>query len=126
MTQQEQNHKAIISKDLLPRINQLGFSGWKHHLKSLLFDFMADSDVSNCEIAEKHLVKYERMETTSLLELAILKHKVCADAAFSSMQEVYDYVALEGEFNSQAFLRSQRMTCGSNVIIPLVVEYLWK
>lgn len=110
--------------NLLPRINQLGFSRWRYDSLSLLYTFITHTTSANYEITAQCLAKYERMEITSLLELAIVKYTVCTDTGFSSMQEVYDYNAHENGFDQHAFLRSQRITCGSNVIIPLVMKYL--
>jgi hypothetical protein len=127
---QQQAHEHVqagiaIATSLQPRINTLGHTAWQQHVQSLLYSRIMNTDEGVSDsLVKRYLAKYELMERTSLLELVVLKHEVQNDGTFSSMQEVYDYKALEDGFDPQAFLKVKRVTCGSDVIIPLVMKFL--
>jgi hypothetical protein len=133
MVSQMVGQKIEATQCLNARTDQLGLASWKRHVHSHMYlnacngepHILASCTESFTNIL-KLLEKYETMELTSLLELAILKHAVCSRYGFSSMQELYDYKALEDDFDPSEFLRSQGITCGSNVIIPLVMKFLLK
>ena len=68
--------------------------------------------------------KVLRMESMSLLELALWKAKICADLTFSSMHEMREYPILERTFNVSSYLYETRLHCGAQVVLPLVQEFL--
>ena len=114
-------------KDSIPRINALGFEPWKKHVESLfrsaacdslILDFVHESTFTTkvtayYSKAVNQLEMYERMEALSLLELAIIK------------KEFHEYQAsVEGDIDRRTFWDNRKTTSGSNVIVPLVMEFL--
>jgi len=65
-----------------------------------------------------------RRETASVLELALWKARICDGIIFTSVQEMREYEILDPEFNVGEYTKKMRITCGAEVIIPLVMEYL--
>ena len=102
----------------------LGSDAWKRNMKVLMYDFITANLGSEAQIKSQYEV-YCRMETTSLLELAVWKASICDYVHFESFQEVYDYSALEEGFDSLEFVKQNRITSGAAVIIPRVMEFLW-
>lgn len=122
--EQEEERKIIIENAMLARVNNLGHDLWRRHVEQLIFDYVFENIGTDFSEAQKVLSKYELMEKTSLLELAIVKHNICDQLTFSTMQEVFDYEALEEEFDRKELLNSRRITCGSDVIIRNVMPFL--
>ena len=124
---QKQNHRITTTLTYKGRIDRLRHPVWRSHVQSLLFCFITGtSNIMSQAPIKRFLAKYELMEITSLLELAILKYAICDNMTFSTMQEVHDYRALDGSFDRRDFLKTRRITCGAGSIIPLVIEFLPK
>jgi hypothetical protein len=69
--------------------------------------------------------RYEQMERLSLLELAIWKANcINHGLAFSTMQEIDDYGALESGFDPLVYIQQKRITSGAAVIIENVLPFL--
>ena len=89
------------------RILYLGLEKWKWHMNDLRYKYLSYDDVSHEyrqtleEIIVNTLLKYETMERTSLLELAIWKHYEKGDRT-----------------------RDKQISCGMNVIITGVIKFL--
>ena len=100
---------------------------WKIILKSHMFDYLNSGESSKDIQLRKlrsQLHKYEQMEVTSLLELAIWKAKIISNGEFDSVPDMKEYVALDQNFNPKTYANDLRMTCGSQVIIPQVMKFL--
>lgn len=101
---------------------------WKIILKSHMFDYLNSHKYSKDIQLRKlrsQLNKYEKMELSSLLELAIWKAKIISTAEFDSVQDMKEYVTLDQNFNPQTYANDLRMTCGCQVIIPQVMKFLY-
>lgn len=88
-----------------------------------MFDYTVgyiDSEKKVTDILEK----YERMERSSLLELAIWKARICDGVIFRSVNEMQEYKILDEEFDSSAYSKKMRVINGSDVTIPRVLEFL--
>eukprot|EP00978_Attheya_sp_CCMP212_P023707 scaffold73105_cov49-Attheya_sp.AAC.4 len=70
------------------------------------------------------LAKYERMERISLLELAIWKSRICDGLVFFHVDEMRQYPALDEDFDPTDYAQNIRITSGSAIIIPRVMEFL--
>ena len=101
----------------------LGSEVWKRNIKALIYDFVY-ANIGSEEHIERHYKLYCRMEKSSLLELALWKASICDYVHFETLQDVYDYSALEEDFDPVDFVRQKRITSGVEVIIPRVVEFL--
>ena len=109
------------------RVEMLGLPKWKYSLKSKMFDFIYRTHVAGDGVRQiilLTLLGYEKLEATSLLELALWKSNIVCDVVFSSMQEMREYSILEQGFDPEEYARIRRVTCGSEVVIPLVVSFL--
>ena len=128
--EQEEERRSIIENAMLTRVNRLGHDSWREHMDELMkqYIYLGNNGIDRFSKAHSVLSKYELMEKTSLLELAIVKQNICDQLTFSTMQEVIDYQALEEGFDQTEFLNSRRITCGSDVIIRNVMPFLggWK
>ena len=102
----------------------LGSEVWKRNIKALIYDFVY-ANIGSAEHIKRQYELYCRMEKTSLLELALWKASICDDVHFETLQDVYDYSALEENFEPVDFVRQKRITSGVEVIIPRVMEFLW-
>ena len=97
-----------------PRIEAIEFEPWKQHVQSLFFTAITNpaSQKSHSQAFDQ-FYKYERMEALSLLELAIIK------------TEFHEYQAsVESDIDRRTFWDNRKTTSGSNVIVPLVMEFL--
>lgn len=65
------------------------------------------------------------MEAISLLEMGLWKANIVADGCFNSMIEMREYPILDENFDPNEYAMTKRITCGSAVIIPLVMNFLW-
>ena len=101
----------------------LGSEVWKRNIKALIYDFVY-ANIGSEEHIERHYKLYCRMEKSSLLELALWKASICDYVHFETLQDVYDYSALEEDFDPVDFVRQKRITSGVEVIIPRVMEFL--
>ena len=68
--------------------------------------------------------KYQKLEITSLLELALWKANIVDNIFFSSMAEMREYSILEPTFHVDEHVKEKKITCGSSVVIPLVCSFL--
>ena len=105
------------------RVRKLGSIHWQRHVKSLMFEYTSQGVVPIGEWSQ-FLTKYERMERTSLLELAIWKARICDGLFFQSLEQVHEYKLLDSSFDEVAYRKNLRFLSGAEVIIPLVVEFL--
>ena len=70
------------------------------------------------------ILQYERMEATSLLELALWKASIVSSGLFLSVHEMKEYPILDREFDAREYAARKREACGSAVVIPLVMAFL--
>jgi hypothetical protein len=108
-----------VYKRILPQIRH---SAWRDKIKSEMCDFVTGAKGYNdCELL---CAKLFRMEALTSLELALWKARITDGAAFSTMQDLRDYPILDSAFDVDTFASDMRISCGSQVVIPLVLEYL--
>lgn len=111
-------------KTLETRVDSLGSSIWRLHVKELMFDHVSSEIVPTQKFYLAKLEAYEQMERISLLELAIWKSKICDGLVFSSVLEMREYSVLEENFDSKEYAKNLRITSGCAIIIPRVLEFL--
>jgi hypothetical protein len=114
--------QLLVEVSSFIRIDRLGLEQWKIWAKNDMeaaLKSLTDSQKSDKKTKQEFvrrmvnemLEKYEKMERTSLLELAVWKAK------FLSMQEI------EG-FDPVEYRRDCRITSGADVIVRGVLRYL--
>jgi hypothetical protein len=109
----------IFNTGVLPMIKH---APWRSLMKSFVFDFiMGSSGLWECLSL---LGTVLQMEALSLLELVLWKTNMSDDITFVDMQEMREYPILDTDFDVQAFAYAMRVSCGAQVIIPLVLGYL--
>jgi hypothetical protein len=101
------------------RIERLGSTKWKYDLKVIALNFLTAEHAMISDF-EANLDKFERMEVSSLLELAIWKAFKCTDASTC----LQDFTKGEDCKHKTEFVRFHNTGC--EVIIPLVLEFLGK
>ena len=118
------------------RVASLGLPQWQHHVQSQLFRSFFPSASNGSTICangmteeQKHstlelILKYERMEVTSLLELALWKASIVSSGLFLSVHEMKEYPILDREFDAREYAARKREACGSAGVIPLVMTFL--
>ena len=73
----------------------------------------------------KELTKFERMETLSLLELAIVERHIVGEGVFfQSVGEMHEYQVLDQTFDPHEYFTLARISSGAQAIIPRVVAFL--
>lgn len=102
---------------------------WKHHVKSLLYDYIVRDQPSSLLKAEQVLKHYDLVLQTSLLELAVWKACCLSmddvgSIHFTSMQDIVDHWAMDSSFDATEFKRQRRYAGGVGTIMQLVVPYL--
>jgi len=119
------------SRNMRPRISALMLPAWRSEIQSYILEvieteqgYVVTPIQDKIEVITKLLTKYEEMEITSLLEQALWKARILNDGLFESVQDVRNYVALEEDFDSKAFLNQMKIICGSEVVIPKVINFL--
>mmetsp|Transcript_12691 Transcript_12691/g.22969 ORF Transcript_12691/g.22969 Transcript_12691/m.22969 type:complete len:190 (-) Transcript_12691:24-593(-) len=110
------------TKSLEGRVNSLGLEKWRLHCKALMYEQAVHSQPET--ICMNVLAKYERMERISLLELAIWKSRICDGLVFFNVDEMRQYPALDEDFDPTDYAHNIRITSGSAIIIPRVMEFL--
>lgn len=124
--QSKKKEKAILFRvsmaTLMHDYQMPTYHPWKVKAKALLFDRVLDQ--KSDEEVDLALRKYGLMEKLSLVELALWKSRICDGITFHSMQEMREYTTLESEFDANEYAREMRISCGSEVVIPLVLTYL--
>jgi hypothetical protein len=110
------------TKSLEGRVNSLGLEKWRWHCKALMYEHAVHSQ-SELRVMNV-LAKYERMERISLLELAIWKSRICDGLVFFNVDEMRQYPALDEDFDPTDYAHNIRITSGSAIIIPRVMEFL--
>ena len=118
------------------RVASLGLPRWQHHVQSQMFRSFfpggaCGSTLCDSGMTEEHkcstlslLLKYERREALSLLELALWKASIVSPGLFLSVREMKEYPVLDRDFDAQEYAARRREACGSAVVIPLVVTFL--
>jgi len=76
------------------------------------------------EAVSNLLTKYEKMEITSLLEQALWKAHIVNDGVFESVQDVRNNVVLQQNFDYMEYLNKAKIICGSEIVIPKVINFL--
>ena len=126
LERQEQMIHSLNRMVLLePRVRQLGFEKWRVHVKSAMYDFTSSAgpdDLYDNVVAI--LLKHERMEAASLLELILWKYAACNGDLFTSLEEIREYPVLDEAFDVKAYLGDARTCSGSESIIPRVLAFL--
>ncbi|KAG7353663.1 hypothetical protein IV203_003018 [Nitzschia inconspicua] len=104
-----------------PRIAALGLKAWRDIVTVGLYHYLRGGELADADLL---MNKYEKMESLSLLELAILKSKAVDGVMFQSTYEIRQQQALDPNFNATAYLRDQRVISGCHVIVPSVAAFL--
>jgi hypothetical protein len=105
-------------KQYRERIESLGSTRWQQIIyDTYRFGYFYE--------VEGLIRKYEKMEAISLLEMGLWKANIVADGCFNSMIEMREYPILDENFDPNEYAMTKRITCGSAVIIPLVINFLW-
>jgi hypothetical protein len=113
---------AEKTKSMEGRVNSLGIEKWRSHCKVLMYEHVVHSQPE--AIFMNALEKYEQMERSSLLELAIWKSRICDGLVFFHVDEMRQYPALDEDFDPTGYAQNLRTTSGSAIIIPRVMEFL--
>ena len=112
-------------RDLNCRADTLGSAAWRATVRSEVLgavDVQWTLRPSAKAKIEELLRRLERKERCSLIDLAMLRAGV--KPAFSTLEEVREYVILDPAFDPSEFLLQTRATNGSGVVIPLVMDFL--
>jgi len=123
----DQQHDEILNryetlKDAQASVELIRYPPWKLAAMAMLYGVMVGTKSG---VRAYMLVrKYHRMEILSLLELALWNAKICDGLTFHSMQEMREYSILEADFEAQTFAKEMRISCGSQVVVPLVSAFL--
>lgn len=111
--------QEILEVSLSHRLEMLGLKQWKDDIYNQIASFSSGAQdfESRLDVMFRifsNLEGYDRLETTSLLELAIWKATLDADSVGNYHK---NYIMGDRE--------QSRLTNGSNVIIPQVAAFLW-
>jgi hypothetical protein len=127
------------SERLASRIEQLGLAAWQHAVRSILYEYVhsagaVDPARSRCiySLALQSLVKYERLERISLIEMAAWKHSCIMlldnddDEEQQQPHETMSYLAMkEWERHGWKKIKStMRRSEATNVIVQCVLPFL--
>ena len=118
--------KIRTSKDFEPSIKRLYLQKWRMEIRGHFYSYIFEVENNGSKLNDicKLLRKYETYEICSLLELVLWKANLTRCGTFDSIQEVREYEVLDSKFDPDSFLQARRTTCGSVVVVPLVLEYL--
>lgn len=88
--------------------------------------FLVEEEEKKTHLAEsvRRLCQINAMEVSSILELAIWKTSVLG-SYFDDMQQVYDYSSLDANFDRKRYTKDVLLCCGSSVIVPIVLGFLF-
>lgn len=115
-------------KHLRSLVERLTYSPWRQEMKERMYNylFLVEEEEKKAHLAEskRRFCQINAMEVSSNLELAIWKTSVLG-SYFDDMQDVYDYPSLDVNFDPKCYTKDVLFSCGSSVIIPLVLEFLF-
>lgn len=120
-------YRCSIAANYDYRVKQLGYRQWQDAVFSSMYRFIQHGTdiLPRPTEALSILERYERMEVLSLLELAIVKAKICDGVFFQTLEDLRDqHVLSDGTFDSSSFIHAQRIQSGCQVIIPNVASFL--
>lgn len=124
----EVDRRLSSTSSLAPRVEQLGLSVWQHEIRSYFFQWVHSAGLSatpNTAFAEAYtlLKKYERLELSSLIELAAWKHACVMAGTESQMPSYLDMKEWERngwKKNKTALRRSE----ATEVIVQNVLAFI--
>lgn len=111
-----------MKADLLPHPR------WRAHIKAKLFDYMCGNITDLAAMMTLEFKKFNKMEKSSLLELAVWKASCLhfdGSLNFHTMQDILDQWALDQTFNPATYKAERRYTSNVAVIMQSVVSFLW-
>ena len=112
------------------RINSLGLLSWRQDIKEKLYDYIFDEGEFVFDIPfsiERQLEKYQMLEKTSLLELAVWKASCLSfdgSMNFHTMQDILDQWAMDESFDPAAYKQERRFNGSMAVIMRCVLPFL--
>ena len=127
--------KELRYNQMMVSVRQLPVLKWRDDVEVLLIGYKSNNNILSgisddylYKQAQNALQRYQKMETLSLLELALWKVQCLSqdNAKFRTMQEIDDYWAVDESFDPVAYRRDIRMSSSSGiaVIVPLVSKFL--
>ena len=131
--------QCLLRASVANRLTQLGLERWKENIRSVINNvpphdpnnFLTSQSTRRTLVrrVESLLLRYERMESLSLLELAIWKAsclKYCGDPAlqFLSIGEINSLAISDANFDAVAYKKRRLVMSGINQIIPNVLQFL--
>lgn len=109
-------------------VERLSYSPWRQEMKERMYNylFLVEEGEKKTHLAEskRRLCQINAMEVSSNLELAIWKTSILG-SYFDDMQDIYDYSSLDVNFDRKRYTKDVLVSCGSSVIIPLVLQFLF-
>lgn len=105
------------------RVSLLGLEKWQWKMNDLRYKHIFTDKPLSFDNNEEQLVKYENMERTSLLELAIWKKKLLGDTFFT-IDVIHEYRNVDDSSNFKHYAYQVCIRCGMEVIIPCVISFL--
>ena len=136
--------RLFLQKSLHNRLNRLGLTQWKQHVLRRM-DFMVEwQDIVMAHEADARelrehqakeicieVSKYEMMEVTSLVELALWKMKCLSgfetnsgNRTFDSMEDIFAFEQEDDSFVAADYIKECRITCNADSIIPNIIPFL--
>lgn len=128
--QQKRNvvaYRCSLAATYEERVKQLGCHQWQADVGFSMYQFIQHGGdiLPQPKEALQKLERYEHMESLSLLELAIVKTKICDGVFFRTLDDLRDqHVLSNGTFNSSSHVHAMRVKSGCDVIIPNVARFL--
>jgi len=116
-----------VVKNMDTRVERLGLRRWKLEMHHLMYQYVVEKAFGKeitRESIEDELNRYELMEKLSLLEMALLKTKICFISRYPTVKEAKEYLNLYSEWDHKELFRIARGTIGKEVIVPLVLTFL--
>ncbi|CAJ1954606.1 unnamed protein product [Cylindrotheca closterium] len=124
--------------ELLDRVSKLGFEGWKDDINSKLMEYLFVKGTPRWPYGQNQfafptsivdsVVKYERMEVASLLELVAWKLNCLhlnGSGNFMTMQDILDQWAIDESFDPVEYKRQHRFSSNVGIIMDRLLEFLW-
>lgn len=121
--QKQRSTSEILAHNLDGAVlRNIHHSPWRSMVKCSMYDFlMKFQTLEKCHLL---FAKILRMESMTLLELALSKLNIVDNLIFSTMQEMREYPILESTFDIPTYIYDMRVNSGAQVVIPLVLEFL--
>ena len=137
--------RLFLQKTLRKRLDHLGLTQWKQNILEMMNGMVECYDSAEapeddlgtswrvCQVKKVYveLLKYELMEATSLVELALWKIKCLSGfktasghRAFDSMEDITVFAQKDTDFVATDYIRECRITCSADSAIPNIISFL--